>query len=133
GLAAPALGLAPVALREAAGLPLGGHRSRKAALALDGGEPRARAPALGLVRAEVARWQHWLEQHHRLALQAPPRQAVREPSTQLITHETAPAPEGGPGGRRITPHVAPARRLSSEAQDRRPGRKRRAKTCHGFQ
>ena len=42
GLAAQALGTSAVAVREAAGLPLVGHSSLKAALDLDGGEPSAR-------------------------------------------------------------------------------------------
>src|SRR2546428_2202773 len=101
-LAAQALGTSTVALREAAGLTLGGHSSLKAALDLDGGEPSARARALGLVLEEVARWQHWLEPPHTLAAQEPPRQEVMAPSTQMITQDTEPDPEGGPGGGRIT-------------------------------
>src|SRR3989442_2742779 len=78
GLAAQAMGTSTVALREAAGLTLVGHSSLKAALDLDWGEPSARAGALGLVLEEVARWQHWLEQQHTLAVQAPPLKEVME-------------------------------------------------------
>jgi hypothetical protein len=56
-----------------------------------------------------------------------------ETITQLITQDTAPDPEGGPGGRRIKQHVAPDRRISIEDTDRRHGRKRSAKTFQGFQ
>ena len=52
--------------------------------------------------------------------------------TQMITQDTEPDPEGGPGGRRITQHVAPDRRISVEEKDRRHGRQSRAKTFHGF-
>src|SRR2546425_237661 len=82
--------------RAAAGLTLVGHRSLKAARDLDGGEPSARARALGLVLEEVARWQHGLKQQHTLAVQAPPMQEVMETITQMITQDTAPDPEGGP-------------------------------------
>src|SRR5262249_57302448 len=53
--------------------------------------------------------------------------------TQILTQATEPDPDGGPGGRRITPHVAPDRRISSEAPAMRHGRKSRAKTFNGFQ
>jgi hypothetical protein len=36
------------------------------------------------------------------------------------------------GGRRLTPHVAPDRRISLEDPDRRHGRQSRAKTFNGF-
>jgi hypothetical protein len=52
--------------------------------------------------------------------------------TQIITQDTEPDPEGGPGGRRITQHVAPDRRISIEDKDMRHGRKSSAKTFHGF-
>jgi len=132
GLAAQALGTSTVAVREAAGLTLVGHSSLKAALGLAWGEPSARARALGLVLAEVARWRHWLEQHHALAVQGPPIQEVMETITQMITQDTAPDPEGGPEGRRITKHVAPDRRISIEDKDMRHGRKSSAKTFNGF-
>src|SRR2546425_46694 len=93
GLAAQALGTSTMAVREAAGLTLVGHSSLKAALDLDWGEPSARARALGLVLEEVARWQHWLEQQHTLAVQAPPIQEVMETITQMITQDTEPDPE----------------------------------------
>src|SRR5207249_8196030 len=83
GLAAQELGTAAPAVVAAAGLTLVGHRSLKAALDLDWGEPRARAHALGLVLEEVARWQHWLEQQHTLAAQAPPIQEVMETIAQI--------------------------------------------------
>jgi hypothetical protein len=51
---------------------------------------------------------------------------------QIVEPETEPDPEGGPGGRRLKPHVAPDRRLSIEAQAMRHGRKSRSKTFHGF-
>src|SRR3989442_14251490 len=130
--AAQALGPAAAAVVEAAGLTLVGHRSLKAALDLDGGEPSARVRALGLVLEEVARWQHWLEPPHTLAAQEPPRQEVMAPITQMITQDTEPDPEGGPGGRRITQPVAPDRRISVEEKDRRHGRQSRAKPFHGF-
>ena len=133
GLAAQALGPSTVARREAAGLTLVGHHSLTAALALDGGEPSARAQALGLVLEEVARWPHWLKQHHTLAVQAPPIQAVLETIPPMITQETAPDPAGGPEGRRSTTHVAPDRRLAIEEKAMRHGRKRRATTFNGFQ
>ena len=53
-LAAHALGTSAEAVVEDAGLVLVGHSSLKAALDLDGGEPRARECALGLVLEEVA-------------------------------------------------------------------------------
>jgi hypothetical protein len=132
GLAAQELGTSTAAVVEAAGLTLVGHSSLKAALDLDWGKPSARARALGLVLDEVARWQHWLAQHHTLATQQPPIQEVMDTITQIITQETEPAPEGGPGGRRIKQHVAPDRRISIEDTDRRHGRKSSAKTFNGF-
>lgn len=59
GLAAQARGPSAEAVVDDAGLVLVGHSRLKAALALDGGEPRARACALGLVLEDVARWQRW--------------------------------------------------------------------------
>ena len=132
GRAAHARGTSPMAVREAAGLTLVGHRSLTAALALDWGEPSARARALGLVLEEVARWQHGLEPQHTLAVQAPPIQEVMETIAQSITQDTEPDPEGGPEGRRITKHVAPDWRISIEDKDRRHGRKSSAKTFNGF-
>src|SRR6266853_4611069 len=131
GLAAQALGTSTVALREDAGLTLVGQSSLKAALELDGGEPRARARALGLVLEEVARWHRWLEQQT-LAAQKPPRKEVTETMTQIIAQDTEADPEGGPGGRRIKKHVAPDRRISIEDEEMRHGRKSSAKTFNGF-
>jgi hypothetical protein len=51
----------------------------------------------------------------------------------MITQDTAPDPESGPGGRRIKKRVAPDRRISLEEKDLRHGRKSSAKTFHGFQ
>jgi hypothetical protein len=132
GLAAQELGTSAEAVVEDAGLTLMGHSSLKAALALDWGEPRARSRALGLVLEEVARWQHWLAQPPPLAAEHPPLQEVMETITPLSTQDTEPDPGGGPGARRLKPHVAADRRLSIEDQDRRPGRKSSAKTFNGF-
>ena len=132
GLAAQALGTSAPAVVAAAGLTLVGHRSRKAALDLDGGEPRVRAHALGLVLEEVARWQHWLAPHHSLAAQTPPRKEVMETIAQMITPDTEPDPDGEPGGRRLKQHVAPDRRISIADKDIRHGRTSSAKTVHGF-
>jgi Transposase DDE domain/Transposase domain (DUF772) len=132
GLAAQELGTSAPAVVAAAGLTLVGHSSLKAALDLDWGEPRARAHALGLVLEEVARWQHWLEQPHTLAAQAPPIQEGMETIAQMITQDTEPDPDGEPGGRRIKPHVAPDRRISIEDNDIRHGRTSSSQTFNGF-
>jgi hypothetical protein len=132
GLAAQALGTSAAVLMADAGLELVGQSSLKAALDLDWGEPSARVRALGLVLEEVARWQNWLEQQHTLAAQEPPIKEIMETITQIITQETEPDPEGGPGGRRIKKHVAPDRRISLEDKDMRHGRKSGAKTFNGF-
>src|SRR5437870_2134069 len=121
------------ALVEDAGLTLVGHSSLKAALDVDWGEPSARERARGLVLAEVERWQRWLAQQQTLAAQTPPLQEVMETLTQILTQDTEPDPEGGPGGRRITKHVAPDRRIAIEDKDMRHGRKSSAKTFNGFQ
>jgi hypothetical protein len=131
GLAAQVLGTSAEAVVEDAGLRLVGHSSLKAALDLDWGEPSARSRALGLVLEEVERWQHWLEQQT-LAAQKPPLKEVMDTLTQIITQDTEPHPEGGPGGRRIKQHVAPDRRISIEDKDMRHGRKSSAKTFNGF-
>ena len=55
-LAAQALGISPEALVQDTDLLLGGHRSLKAALDLDWGEPTAREQALRCVLEEVERW-----------------------------------------------------------------------------
>ena len=132
GLAAQALDTSAEALVEDAGLRLVGHSSLKAALDLDWGEPSARSRALSLVLEEVKRWQCWLEQQQTLAAQTPPLQEVMETITQILTQDTEPDPEGGPGGRRLKKHVAPDRRISIEDHDMRHGRKSSAKTFNGF-
>jgi hypothetical protein len=132
GLAAQALGTSAEAVGEDAGLTLVGQSSLKAALDLDGGEPSARERALGLVLAEVKQWQSWLEQPPPLVAQTPPMQEVMETITQILTQDTEPDPEGGPGGRRIKKHVAPDRRISIEDHAMRHGRKSSAKTFNGF-
>ena len=132
GLAAQELGTSAEAVVEDAGLTLVGHRSLKAALDLDWGEPRARSRALSVVLEEVKQWPCWLEQQQTLVAQPPPLQEVMETSTQILPQDTEPDPEGGPGGRRIKKHVAPDRRISLEDRDRRHGRKSSAKTFNGF-
>jgi hypothetical protein len=132
GLAAQELGTSAEAVVADAGLTLVGHSSLTAALDLDGGEPSARSRALDLVLEEVARWQHWLEQQQTLAAQQPPLKEAVETLTPLITQDTEPDPEGGPGGRRIKKHVAPDRRISIEDTAMRHGRKSRAQTFNGF-
>jgi hypothetical protein len=120
-------------MQEEAGWVLVGHRSLQAALDLDWGQPKARAQALRLVLEEVERWQTWLEQPPRLSADRPPLQAVMDTITQITTQDTAPDPEGGPGGPRLKKHVAPDRRISIEDADMRHGRKSSATTCNGFQ
>src|SRR5262249_35856287 len=132
GLAAQELGTSAEAVVEDAGLTLVGHSSLKAALDLDWGEPRARSRALGVVLEEVKQWHCWLEQQQTLVAQPPPLQEVMETITQILTQDTEPDPEGGPGGRRLKKHVAPDRRISIEDQDIRHGRKSSAKTFNGF-
>jgi hypothetical protein len=131
-LAAQVLSTSAEAVVEDAGLVLVGHSSLKAALELDWGEPRARECALGLVLAEVARWQRWLAQQQTLAAEQPLLKAVMEIITQIIAQDTEPDPGGGPGGRRLKPHVALDRRISIEDKYIRHGRKSSAKTFNGF-
>src|SRR5262252_5764282 len=131
-LAAQELGASAEAILEDAGLVLVGHSSLKAALDLDWGQPKAREQALRLVLAEVERWQTWLEQHQRLVEEVPPLQEVMDTIAQIVTQDTEPAPDGGPGGTRINKHVAPDRRISIEDADMRHGRKSSAKTFNGF-
>jgi Transposase DDE domain/Transposase domain (DUF772) len=133
GLAARARGTSAEAMLEEAGLVLVGHRSLKAALDLDWGQPKARAQALRVVLEEVARWHKWREQHPRLVEEVPPLQDVMDTMAQIIMQDTEPDPEGGPGGKRIKKQVAPDRRLALEDADMRHGRKSSAKTCNGFQ
>jgi hypothetical protein len=133
GLAARELGASAEAILEEAGLVLVGHSSLKAALDLDWGQPKAREQALRLVLEEVDRWKKWLEQPQRLSEDAPPMKDVMDTIAQMVTQDTEPAPEGGPGGTRIKKHVAPGRRISIEDADMRHGRKSSAKTFNGFQ
>src|SRR4030095_867044 len=114
GLAARALGASAAVLMADAGLELVGQSSLKAALALDWGAPTARASALRLVLEEGERWKSWLEQPQRLSAQEPPMQEMLETIGQIVAQDTAPDPDGGPGARRIKPHVAPDRRISIE-------------------
>src|SRR5262245_10521016 len=60
-------------------------------------------------------------------------QDVMDTIAQIVTQDTAPAPEGGPGGTRLKKQVAPDRRTAIADTDRRHGRKSSAKTFHGFQ
>jgi hypothetical protein len=133
GLSARELGVPAAAILEEAGLVLVGHRSLQAALDLDWGQPKAREQALRLVRAEVERWKKWLEQHQRLGEDVPPLKDVMDTVAQIVTQDTAPEPDGGPGGKRIKQQVAPGRRISIEDAAMRHGHKRSAKTCNGFQ
>jgi hypothetical protein len=133
GLAARALGTSAEALLEEAGLVLVGHSSLKAALDLDWGQPKAREQALRLGLEEVERWQKWVEQPQRLVEEAPPLKDVMDTIAQSVTPDTEADPDGGPGGQRITTHVAADRRISIEDADRRHGRKSSAKTFNGFQ
>jgi Transposase DDE domain/Transposase domain (DUF772) len=133
GLAARELGASVAAILEEAGLVLVGHSSLKAALDLDWGQPKAREQALRWVLEEVDRWKKWLEQHQRLSEDAPPMKDVMDTIAQIVTQDTEPDPEGGPGGKRIKKHVAPGRRISIEDADMRHGRKSSAKTFNGFQ
>jgi DDE family transposase/transposase-like protein DUF772 len=132
GRAARALGASAEARLGEAGLVLVGHSRLQAARDRDWGQPQARAQALRGVLAEVERWPKWREQPQRLAAAVPPMQDVRDTSTQLGTQDTAPAPEGGPGGTRLKKQVAPDRRLAIEDADRRHGRTSRATPCKGF-
>jgi Transposase DDE domain/Transposase domain (DUF772) len=132
GLAARALGTSAEAMREEAGLVLVGHSSLKAALDLDWGQPQAREQALRLVLGEVDRWKTWLEQHQPLVEKVSPLQDFMATITQIVTQDTEPDPDGGPGGKRIKKHVAPNRRISIEDADMRHGRKSSAKTFNGF-
>ena len=133
GLAARELGASAEAILEEAGLVLVGHSSLKAALDLDWGQPQAREQALRLVLAEVERWKTWLEQHPRLVEEVSPLQDVMAMIAQIVTQDTEPDPDGGPGGTRIKQQVAPDRRISIEDADMRHGRKSSAKTFNGFE
>ena len=131
GLAAQEQGPAPDTLREEAGRRLVGHSSFKAALDLDWGEPQAREKARRLVLEEVDRWKRWLEQHQSLAVAASPRQEVMETIAQILTQDTAPDPDGAPGGRRIQQPVARGRRISIKDPDMRHGRQSSSQTFNG--
>jgi hypothetical protein len=132
GLAAHGLDTSAEVVAEDAGLTLLGHSSLNAALELDWGEPSARERARGLVLEEGGRWPRGLEQHHALATQAPPSKEVMATIAQISTQDTAPDPDGEPGGRRIKPHVAPDRRIAIAEKDIRHGRTSSSKTFHGF-
>src|SRR5438093_8479274 len=106
GVAAQELGTSPEMIVGDAGLVLVGHRSLKAALDLDWGKPTAREHALRLVLEEVERWTQWLEHQQGLSAQEPPMQEVMDTMDQIVAQDTEPDPAGGPGGRRLTPHVA---------------------------
>src|SRR5439155_12409775 len=133
GRAAQARGPAAAGRMADVGLALVGQSLLTAARALAWGAPPARASARRLVLEEVERWQSWSEPPHRLAAPEPPRPERLETRAQRVAQETAPDPAGGPGARRLTTPVAPARRLALADADRRPGRPSRAKPCHGFQ
>ena len=133
GRAATALGTSAAGLRADAGLALVGPSRLTAALALEWGAPTARASALRLGLEEVARWKRWLEQPPRLSAPASPRPEVLETIGQIGAQATEPAPEGGPGARRLKKPVAPDRRRSMEDADMRHGRQRSAPTGTGCQ
>ena len=97
GLAARELGVSAEAMLEEAGLVLVGHSSLKAALDLDWGQPKAREQALRLVLADVERWKTWLAQHQRLMAEGAPLQDVMDTIAQIVTQDTEPDPDGGPG------------------------------------
>ena len=113
-----------------------GHALRKAvglaARALDASAEVIREEA-GLVLDEVDRWKTWLEQHQNLVEDVPPLQAVMDTLAQIVTQDTEPDSDGGPGDKRIQKHVAPDRRIAIEDADMRHGRKSSAKTFNGFQ
>src|SRR5215831_11175649 len=97
GLVAQALGTSVDVLLEEAGLIFVGHSSLKAALDLNWGEPRAKEQALRLVLEEVDRWKTWLEQHQRLVEEGAPLKDVMDTIAQIVTQDTEPDPDGGPG------------------------------------
>src|SRR5256886_3042820 len=132
GAAAQELGTSTETIVGDAELVLVGPSSLKAALDLDWGKPTAREHALRLVLEEVERWQRWLEQQPGLSAQEPRMQEVMDTMDQIVAQDTEPDPAGGPGGRRLTQHVAPARRIAIEDKDMRHGRKSSAKTFNGF-
>src|SRR5439155_1464320 len=109
GRAAQARGPAAAGRMADVGLALVGQSLLTAARALAWGAPPARASARRLVLEEVERWQSWSEPPHRLAAPEPPRPERLETRAQRVAQETAPDPAGGPGARRLTTPVAPAR------------------------
>jgi hypothetical protein len=118
GLAAQQLGPSAAAVVEAAGVTLVGHSRLTAALALDGGEPRARARALGLGQEAVARWPRWRAPQQTLATAHPPLQEGMETSTQILPQDTEPDPGGtGRATSQAARHAGPAplERGSSQA------------------
>jgi DDE family transposase len=131
GVAARELGTSAEALVVEAGLALVGHSSLKAALDLDWRAPQAREKALHVVLEEVDRWKRWLEQPHTLSAHEPPLQEMLDAIGPMVAQDTEPDPAGGPGGRRITKHVAHDRRIAIEEQAMRHGRKSRSKTFNG--
>ncbi len=68
-----------------------------------------------------------------LGTQTPPLHEVMDTLTQIRTQDTEPDPEGRLGRHRLTPRVAPDRRIAIEAHDMRHGHQSRAKTFNGFQ
>jgi len=131
GGAAQARGTSTETMGGEAGGRRGGHRRRKAARDLDGGQPTTREHALRVVLEAVARGQRWLAPPPGLSGPAPRLQEGLDPVAQMVAQATEPDPTGGPGGPRLKPHGAPARRVSIEDQARRHGRTSRAKTCNG--
>src|SRR5262249_3639984 len=109
-----------------------GHRGLRGGLGVGWGQGEAREQALRLVLAEVERWKKWLEQHQRLMEEGAPLKDVMDTIAQIVTQDTEPDPDGGPGGTRIKQQVAPDRRISIEDVDMRHGRKSSAKTFNGF-
>ena len=132
GLAARQLGVSAEAILEEADFVLVGHSSLKAALDLDWGQPKAREQALRLVLEEVERWKTWLVQHPHLVKEGAPLKDVMDTIAQIVTQDTEPDPDGGPGGQRVKKLVAPDRRISIEDAAMRHGRKSSAKTFNGF-
>src|SRR2546425_8345546 len=74
---------------EEAGRVLVGQSRLKAALDLDGGAPRARERARGVVLEEVARWHGWLAQQC-LATPGPPLQEILDTISQMVAQDPEP-------------------------------------------
>jgi len=134
GLAARELSASAAASLEEAVLGLVCHSRLTAALALDWGQPQAREQALRLVREEGDRGKMRAG-----AAPAPfgggASHAGRHGHARPDWHagHRTPDPEGGPGGKRLTKHGAPGRRLAREDADRRHGWQSSAKPFPGFQ